>query len=262
MDDRIQPLISYASSMPYDHIPSPVLEQAQRLFCDTTACIAAGSSADGGKEFLAALAVGLDVANRLGMAFGPFLHTGWLPTTLWGPFGAAVACGRIMHLDEDQMMNAAGLAYSQIHGNRQALVDGSLAKRIQPAFSAQYTAALSLHNGVPRLDDFAADTVRCRTDVLELAKRFSVVEFETDAAAATPVELNIRLRDGRTFTERVEHAKGSPEYPMTDNDMAAKFDDCLNHAAAAYTPSQRENLIDNFMQLGEATDVGPVTTLL
>lgn len=89
-----------------------------------------------GEEFIAALAVGLDISNRLGMAFIPYLHTGWLPTTLWGPFASAAACGRLLRLDEMQMHNAFGLAYSQVHGNRQALVDGALAKRLQPAFSA------------------------------------------------------------------------------------------------------------------------------
>jgi len=89
-----------------------------------------------GKEFIAALAVGLDITNRLGMAFIPYLHVGWLPTTLWGPFAGAAACGRLLHLDEEQMRNAFGLAYAQIHGNRQGLVDGALSKRIQPAFSA------------------------------------------------------------------------------------------------------------------------------
>lgn len=89
-----------------------------------------------GKEFMAALAIGLDVSNRLGMAFIPYLHTGWLPTTLWGPFGSAAACGRVLNLDPERMLNAFGIAYAQIHGNRQALVDGRLAKRIQPAFSA------------------------------------------------------------------------------------------------------------------------------
>ncbi len=89
-----------------------------------------------GKTMIAALAVGLEVTNRLAMAFAPYLHAGWLPTTLWGPFGAAAACGRILHLNIEQMHNAFGLAYSQIHGNRQALLDGALAKRIQPGFSA------------------------------------------------------------------------------------------------------------------------------
>jgi 2-methylcitrate dehydratase PrpD len=89
-----------------------------------------------GKDFLAALAIGLDISNRLGMAFIPYLHVGWLPTTLWGPFACAAACGRLLGLDEEKMQNAFGLAYSQIHANRQGLLDGALSKRIQPGFSA------------------------------------------------------------------------------------------------------------------------------
>lgn len=89
-----------------------------------------------GREFIAALAVGLDVSNRLGMSFIPYLHVGWLPTTLWGPFACAAACGRLLGLDQAQMAHAFGLAYAQVHGNRQGLVDGALSKRIQPGFSA------------------------------------------------------------------------------------------------------------------------------
>ncbi len=89
-----------------------------------------------GREFLASLAVGLDISNRLGMAFIPYLHVGWLPTTLWGPFACAAACGRLLGLNTEQMQHAFGLAYSQIHGNRQGLVDGALSKRMQPGFSA------------------------------------------------------------------------------------------------------------------------------
>jgi 2-methylcitrate dehydratase PrpD len=89
-----------------------------------------------GRDLIAALAVGLEFTNRLGMAFIPYLHTGWLPTTLWGPFGGAIACGRILKLNLEQMRNALGLAYSQIHGNRQALLEGTLTKRMQPGFSA------------------------------------------------------------------------------------------------------------------------------
>jgi len=89
-----------------------------------------------GEQFIAALAIGLDVVNRLAMAFAPYLHTGWLPTTLFGPIGVAAACGRLLGFDRETMADAFGLAYAQVHGNRQALIDGTLAKRIQPAFSA------------------------------------------------------------------------------------------------------------------------------
>lgn len=89
-----------------------------------------------GREFISALAIGLDISNRLGMAFIPYLHVGWLPTTLWGPFACAAACGRLIGLDSKKMAHNFGLAYSQIHANRQGLLDGALSKRIQPGFSA------------------------------------------------------------------------------------------------------------------------------
>ncbi len=89
-----------------------------------------------GREFIASLAVGLDVANRMGTAFIAYLHTGWLPTTLWGAFGCVAAGARLLQMDVKQTRDAFGLAYSQVHGNRQALVDGAMAKRMQPGFSA------------------------------------------------------------------------------------------------------------------------------
>jgi len=104
--------------------------------CETLAYEDAATKISG-REFLAALAIGLDVSNRLGMAFIRHLHTGWLPTTLWGPFGCAAACGRLMGFDKAAMERAFGIAYSQIHGNRQTLIDGALTKRVQPGFSAE-----------------------------------------------------------------------------------------------------------------------------
>ena len=96
-----------------------------------------------GQEFLASMAIGLDVANRIGTAFIAHLHIGWLPTTLWGAFGCAAAGARLLKMDEKQTRDAFGLAYSQAQGNRQALVDGALAKRMQPGFSA-YAGVQSL----------------------------------------------------------------------------------------------------------------------
>ncbi len=89
-----------------------------------------------GKEFLASLAVALDISNRISLSIIRQLHVGWLPTTITGPFAAACGVGRLLRLNTEQMRHAFGFAYAQVHGNRQALADGALAKRMQPAFSA------------------------------------------------------------------------------------------------------------------------------
>jgi 2-methylcitrate dehydratase PrpD len=89
-----------------------------------------------GRQFFAAMAVALDVANRISLSLIPFLSVGWLPTTITGPFGAACGVGKLLGLSAEEMQHAFGFAYAQVHGNRQALVEGTLAKRMQPAFSA------------------------------------------------------------------------------------------------------------------------------
>ena len=88
-----------------------------------------------GKAFVAAFCAALEIANRIALAFIPYLGTGWLPTTLSGPFGSACGVAKLLGLPAVTIQKAVGFAYTQIHGNRQALIEGTLAKRIQPAFS-------------------------------------------------------------------------------------------------------------------------------
>jgi 2-methylcitrate dehydratase PrpD len=103
------------------------------------AAMAAAEQAGGvtGRDFLCALIVGSDMACRLGLAARDGLHPGRLPTALFGAFGAATAAGKILKLDIDCLRNALGLAYAQTLGERQSLIDGALAKRLEPGFAAR-----------------------------------------------------------------------------------------------------------------------------
>ncbi len=104
------------------------------------ALLAAGESlgrAMPGREVIAALAGAADVTLRLNAVVHQSIHPGWLPTTVFGAVSASMAAARILGLDEDGVANAAGFGYAQSHGNRQALLDGTVAKRLQPAFSAR-----------------------------------------------------------------------------------------------------------------------------
>ncbi len=317
-----------------------------------------------GKEFIASLAIGLDVSNRLGMAFIPYLHVGWLPTTLWGPFGCAAACGRLLGLDIEKMHNAFGLAYSQIHANRQGLVDGVLSKRVQPGFSAsagvqaaffsagnitgakniidgdfglkslysngkidrkyisedigtffettnvsikpypscrcthpvidaalslknehdiswqnidngtiylpppsmgqignkfsirdnptvdaqfsaQYTAALAFFKGWPQIDDFTAKNIQKQKSIVELACRFTIIEFEKENSGMMPIVMEITLNNGEKFQTRIDEPKGSKNNPLTREELVKKFNDCLDHSVKTYTEDNRQKLLDS-----------------
>ena len=86
-----------------------------------------------GHEFLAALATGLDASMRVGRAGGPRGSRGWNYSVISGGIGAALALARLRRWDTDTAVNALGHQLAQTGGSLQSIIDGSLAKRFQPA---------------------------------------------------------------------------------------------------------------------------------
>ena len=113
------------------------------------AALAVAESLDGpiaGRDIITALAAAADLQVRLGLSVLPHMHVGWLPTAVFGGLGAAAVSAKLLGLPAEGMANAVGLAYAQAQGNRQGLLEGTVAKRLTPAFSARagvHAAALA-----------------------------------------------------------------------------------------------------------------------
>ncbi|MBI2985135.1 MAG: MmgE/PrpD family protein [Deltaproteobacteria bacterium] len=88
-----------------------------------------------GKAFITAVATGVDLMLRLGFTLKG--GRGWTRSAICGVFGAAAAAGYLLNLNEREMFNAFGIAYSQASGNQQAIIDKALVKRMQPAVAAK-----------------------------------------------------------------------------------------------------------------------------
>lgn len=90
-----------------------------------------------GQALLAAVALGSEVFCRLGLTGYNTLARGWHPTTGYGSLAAAVAAGRILGLNAEKMTNALGLAFVQMSGTTQSIIDGALTKRLGPGIAAR-----------------------------------------------------------------------------------------------------------------------------
>ncbi|EWT07329.1 hypothetical protein N864_05530 [Intrasporangium chromatireducens Q5-1] len=90
-----------------------------------------------GREFLTALTVGLDGAMRVGRAGGPKGSRGWNYSVVSGGIGAALAVARLRGWDTDQAVSLLGHQLAQTSGSLQSIIDGTLAKRFQPAMVAK-----------------------------------------------------------------------------------------------------------------------------
>jgi len=97
----------------------------------------AEATATSGGEFLAAIAAGMEVNARIGIAApGGFHDRGFHPTGVCGAYGAAVAAARAMRLDAGAMVHTLGLAGSQAAGTLEFLGDGSWSKRLHAGWAA------------------------------------------------------------------------------------------------------------------------------
>jgi 2-methylcitrate dehydratase PrpD len=118
----------------YSHTSSPV----------SSALLAyASANRVRGRDFVEAFILGFEAASRVGNVVYPAHYdVGWHMTGTIGVFGAAAAIGRLIGLNEQQMVWALGLAATQSAGLREMF--GSMGKAFHPGRSAQngYVAAL------------------------------------------------------------------------------------------------------------------------
>ncbi len=108
-----------------------------------------------GRDLIAALVIGVEIASRLGLSILE-QDKGWHLTSTCGTFASTAVAGRLLNLDRNQMRNALGIAYSQVSGTLQPMLDGALAKRMQPGFSARsgMLSALFAKDGLTGSKDF------------------------------------------------------------------------------------------------------------
>ena len=90
-----------------------------------------------GAAMLAAIAVGYEVAARLGAAAGRKFHRrGFHATGIVGPLAAAAVAGRLYRLSGQRIAEAMGLAGSMSGGLMEFLADGAWSKWLHTGWSA------------------------------------------------------------------------------------------------------------------------------
>ncbi len=97
----------------------------------------------------------------------------------------------------------------------------------------QYLVAVTLLRGTVSLADFE-QTALNDPDVLALAERISVIpDGNPDMAAFVPARATVRTRDGSILAQAVTAQLGSPSWPLTEAQHAAKALACLTFSGLA-----------------------------
>ncbi len=128
--------------------------------------------------------------------------------------------------------------------------------------SLPYLLAIALLEGDVSLDQFAHEQWK-DAKVLELMGR---IEFQSDAEfdklfpEQWPAVVEIKTRHGERYSSRrVDYPKGVPQYPMTDQEIEAKF---RGMAKKLLREEHIQQIIDTAYRLEELDDVGKLMALL
>ena len=112
---------------------------------------------------------------------------------------------------------------------------------VDAKFSLPFIVALAVAKGGVAVADFSAQALK-DPDVLALAQRVVPVEdSEADWQDKSPVaRVRIVTRDGRSLDRRGDKVPGSPEAPMTWDELAVKFQGCARAAAVPLADARIE----------------------
>jgi 2-methylcitrate dehydratase PrpD len=132
---------------------------------------------------------------------------------------------------------------------------------LQGKFCMGYLLARAIIDGKVALDHFTDEAVRDR-NVLALADKVQMhldPSLKARNAGGRPCRVTIRLKNGRSHSRQAEHAKGSPEIPMTQDEVKTKFAEC---ARRAIDEQSIPRVLEYLEQLETLDDIRPLGQLL
>ena len=178
-----------------------------------------------GREFLTAAAAGIDGAMRVGRAGGPKGSRGWNYSVISGSVGAVLAIARLRQWDTGMTVDALGHQLTQTAGSLQSIIDGSLAKRFQPAMMVKnvvMSAALAqAHIDGPRNvfegkagfinlyqdGKFDLDAMRPGLEECALVDDLSLKPYPACRFTHAPIDLALQLHQRGIQPQDVKHIR-------------------------------------------------------
>ncbi len=134
-------------------------------------------------------------------------------------------------------------------------------------FDAQFSLPYSVATAVVRkralFDDYTDEAIKDSL-VLEIVRKVKpMINPECKSAVGRPaVVMEIKTKDGKTYSKREDYVFGNPRNPMSVEEQHEKFRYCAGYAAKPLPKRNIEEAIELVSKLEDADDVSRVVKLL
>lgn len=155
---------------------------------DSAALSIAQSINASGKDLLLAIILGYEIMLRVGEAVTPSHYKIWHTTATCGTFGAAVAAGKLLNLNQIELTNALGNAGTQAAGLWEFLANGAMSKYLHTGKAAMngvlssllakkgFTGAIKIFEGERGFVKAYSNEVNPEEKFRNLGKPFKILE--------------------------------------------------------------------------------------
>lgn len=125
---------------------------------------------------------------------------------------------------------------------------------IAAQFSVQYSVASALLRGHLNISDLQ-ETAVLDHSIGEFARRVSVVIDEKNSGQLAPASVVVRLKSGAALRQAIDKLPGSPDRPITDDELDGKVRECLTVGPHRLTDEQAGELIARVSRLETLADM-------
>jgi 2-methylcitrate dehydratase PrpD len=112
------------------------------------------------------------------------------------------------------------------------------------------------------LDAFTDSAVK-DPSVLKLAEKVRMRpddNLKAENEGGRPCRVTIHLKNGRTHTREAQHARGSPEVPMSDEELKAKFMECARRSIGESSARRIADCVERLETLEDMRTLGELLT--
>lgn len=145
-------------------------------------------------------------------------------------------------------------------GSDNALVSSDPHTGLEGKFSIEYNAAALLLDGKLTLESFTDPMVErpAVRALMKKVKRYRIASEGTFSGVVGYTDVTIATKRGK-HELRVEHAPGSPEWPMTEADRKEKFLDCAGRVLGAPGAQQLLSMLEGFESIANVKSLVKAT---
>lgn len=143
----------------------------------------------------------------------------------------------------------------------QVLVYESPRTALEGKFSMQFPLALALSERKVTLEQFTDEKVK-HPEIAALMQKVKLItdpRLNVSDSLAQPTIVEIKLKGGRRLINRVEFPRGSPERPLSDEELVSKYRNC---ATAVLSEKETEDSCQLLMNLEQINNIKNLLDIL